>query len=55
MAFGDETTVYGFSPQRDMTLFEASPLVHSADERIKVSDVELAARFFHDITREVLG
>jgi acetylornithine deacetylase/succinyl-diaminopimelate desuccinylase-like protein len=54
-AFGDETTVYGFSPQRDMTLFEASPLVHSADERIKVSDVELAARFFHDITREVLG
>ncbi len=54
-AFGAETTVYGFSPQRDMTLFEASPLVHSADERIKVSDVELAARFFEDITRKVLG
>ncbi len=54
-AFGAETTVYGFAPQRDMTLFEASPLVHSADERIKASDVEFAARFFEDITREVLG
>ena len=51
----DSATVYGFSPQRDMTLFEAAPLVHSADERIKVSDVELAARFFADISREVLG
>ena len=38
-----------------MTLFEASPLVHSADERIKASDVEFAARFFADIAREVLG
>jgi acetylornithine deacetylase/succinyl-diaminopimelate desuccinylase-like protein len=54
-AFGSETTVYGFSPQRDMDLFEASPLVHSADERIKASDVEFAARFYEDITREVLG
>ena len=54
-AFGADTTVYGFSPQRDMTLFEASPLVHSADERIKASDVELAARFFADISRKVLA
>jgi acetylornithine deacetylase/succinyl-diaminopimelate desuccinylase-like protein len=54
-AFGAQTTVYGFSPQRDMTLFEASPLVHSADERIKATDVEFAARFFEDISREVLG
>ena len=51
----DSATVYGFSPQRDMTLFDAAPLVHSADERIKASDVELAARFFADISREVLG
>jgi acetylornithine deacetylase/succinyl-diaminopimelate desuccinylase-like protein len=48
-------TVYGFSPQRDMTLFEAAPLVHSADERIKVSDVGLAAGFFADISRQVLS
>jgi len=54
-AFGADTTVYGFSPQRDMTLFEAAPLVHSADERIKATDVELAARFFHDICLRVLG
>ncbi|MGI9019878.1 MAG: M20/M25/M40 family metallo-hydrolase [Solirubrobacterales bacterium] len=54
-AFGAETTVYGFSPQRDMTLFEAAPLVHSADERVKASDVEFAARFFEDIARETLG
>lgn len=54
-AFGSETTVYGFSPQRDMDLFEAAPLVHSADERVKASDVEFAARFFFDITRELLG
>ncbi len=54
-AFGAETTVYGFAPQRDMTLFEAAPLVHSADERVKATDVEFAARFFHDIAVEVLG
>jgi acetylornithine deacetylase/succinyl-diaminopimelate desuccinylase-like protein len=51
----DAATVYGFSPQRDMTLFEASPLVHSADERIKATDVELAAGFFADISRRMLA
>jgi acetylornithine deacetylase/succinyl-diaminopimelate desuccinylase-like protein len=54
-AFGADTTVYGFAPQRDMSLFEASPLVHSADERVKASDVEFAARFYRDIVVEVLG
>ncbi len=54
-AFGAATTVYGFAPQRDMSLFEASPLVHSADERVKASDVEFAASFFRDIATEVLG
>jgi acetylornithine deacetylase/succinyl-diaminopimelate desuccinylase-like protein len=54
-AFGSATTVYGFAPQRDMSLFEASPLVHSADERVKASDVEFSARFFRDIAVEVLG
>jgi len=29
--------------------------VHSADERVKASDVEFAAQFFEDISREVLG
>ena len=54
-AFGSDVTVYGFSPQRDMTVEEATPLVHSADERIKASDMEFAARFFADMAREVLS
>jgi acetylornithine deacetylase/succinyl-diaminopimelate desuccinylase-like protein len=54
-AFGSETTVYGFQPQREMTVAEATPLVHSADERIKVGDMELGARFFADIARTVLA
>jgi acetylornithine deacetylase/succinyl-diaminopimelate desuccinylase-like protein len=53
-AFPD-ATVYGFCPQRDMSMLEAAPLVHGADERTRVADVELAADFFHHVIREVLG
>ncbi len=53
-AFG-AATVYGFCPQRELGLFEAAPLIHSADERAAVADVELAARFFSDLCRRVLG
>ena len=53
-AFG-AATVYGFCPQRDMSLAEAGPLVHGADERIRASDVDLAARFFERLCRRVLG
>ena len=42
-AFGS-ATVYGFFPQREMALLEAAPLIHSADERAAVADIELAAR-----------
>jgi acetylornithine deacetylase/succinyl-diaminopimelate desuccinylase-like protein len=49
-----DATAYGFCPQSGMTLTEVEPLVHGADERIKVSDVELAARFFFEIVPEVL-
>jgi hypothetical protein len=31
------------------------PLVHGADERAAVADVELGARFFGDIVQAVLG
>ena len=48
-------TVYGFCPQSAMTLAEAVPLVHGADERIAVADVELMAGFFHWLPRKVLG
>jgi acetylornithine deacetylase/succinyl-diaminopimelate desuccinylase-like protein len=53
-AFAD-ATVYGFSPQRELGLFEATPLVHGADERAAVADVELAAGFYADLARRVLG
>ena len=51
----DGATVYGFFPQRDLDLFRAAPLVHAADERAAVADVELAASFFADLARRVLG
>ena len=46
---------YGFFPQRHMTLYETSPLIHSADERIDVRDLGFAASFFRDVTKELLG
>ena len=51
----DSATVYGFCPQREMSLLEAAPLVHSADERAAVADIEFAARFYRDIIQRVLG
>jgi acetylornithine deacetylase/succinyl-diaminopimelate desuccinylase-like protein len=48
-------TVYGFCPQRELSLLEAAPLVHSADERAAVSDIEFAARFYRDTIQRVLG
>jgi acetylornithine deacetylase/succinyl-diaminopimelate desuccinylase-like protein len=53
-AFPD-CVAYGFFPQRHMTLYESAPLVHGADERIDVRDVELAARFFETAAREICG
>ena len=52
-AFG--ATVFGFCPQRTMTFAEAVPLIHGADERVAVADVELMASFFHDLPRRLLG
>src|SRR3954452_20769466 len=46
---------YGFFPQKHMTLYEAAPLIHSADERIDVRDVEFATRFFADVAQEICG
>jgi acetylornithine deacetylase/succinyl-diaminopimelate desuccinylase-like protein len=50
----DSATVYGFCPQRAMGLFDAQPLIHSADERAAVSDIEMAATFYADLCRRVL-
>jgi acetylornithine deacetylase/succinyl-diaminopimelate desuccinylase-like protein len=52
-AFG--ATVFGFCPQRAMSLAEAVPLVHGADERVAVADVELMASFFYDLPKRILG
>ncbi len=49
-----ECVAYGFFPQRYMTLHEASPLIHGADERIDVRDLGFAARFFADLAERVL-
>ena len=38
-----------------LKLAEAVPLVHGADERVAVADVELMAGFFHDLPQRVLG
>jgi acetylornithine deacetylase/succinyl-diaminopimelate desuccinylase-like protein len=45
---------YGFCPQRHQTLYEAWPLIHSADERIDVRDLGFAATFFTDLPRRLL-
>ena len=46
---------YGFFPQRHMDLFEASPLIHGADERVPVADLGFAAAAYVHICREMLG
>ncbi len=50
-----ECVAYGFFPQREKTLYEAWPLVHGKDERIAARDLGYAARFYRDVTRELLG
>ncbi len=52
-AFG--ATVFGFAPQNAMSLAEAVPLVHSADERIAVADVELMAGCYYELPKRLLG
>jgi acetylornithine deacetylase/succinyl-diaminopimelate desuccinylase-like protein len=53
-AFG-ASTVYGFCPQRTMGLLEAEVLIHGADERAAVADIDMAATFYADLCRRVLG
>ena len=53
-AFGS-SVVYGFHPQRELDLFTAAPLIHGADERAAVADVELQAGFYEWLARRVLG
>jgi acetylornithine deacetylase/succinyl-diaminopimelate desuccinylase-like protein len=53
-AFPD-AVVYGFCPHREIGLLEAAPLIHGADERVPVADIELAARFFYELPQTMLS
>jgi acetylornithine deacetylase/succinyl-diaminopimelate desuccinylase-like protein len=50
-AFG--TVAYGFFPMRTMDVELASRLVHSADERVTVADLELGTRFLLHVARRL--
>jgi acetylornithine deacetylase/succinyl-diaminopimelate desuccinylase-like protein len=50
-----ECVAYGFFPHRHMSLYEAAPLVHSANERIDVRDLGVAADFYTQMARELLA
>ena len=52
-AFPD-CVAYGFFPQKAMDLFEATPLVHGADERVPVEDLGLAAAFYAGLAPALL-
>jgi acetylornithine deacetylase/succinyl-diaminopimelate desuccinylase-like protein len=49
-----ECVAYGFFPHRHMSLFEAAPLVHSANERIDVRDLGVAADFYTETACQLL-
>ena len=50
-AFG--TVAYGFFPMRTMSPELAARLIHSADERIPVDDVELGVDFLRSVAQSV--
>jgi len=52
-AFG--TVAYGFFPMRTMDPEVAARLIHSADERIAVEDLELGVRFLRHVAQEIGG
>ena len=52
-AFG--TVAYGFFPMRAMSAELAALLVHSADERVAVDDLELGTEFLVHVAREIQG
>ena len=52
-AFPD-CVAYGFMPAKAFDVFEATPLVHGADERVPVEDLGMAARFFAQLAPALL-
>jgi acetylornithine deacetylase/succinyl-diaminopimelate desuccinylase-like protein len=47
------TVAYGFFPMRSMDMQLAARLIHSADERIRVDDLELGLECFRHVARTV--
>jgi acetylornithine deacetylase/succinyl-diaminopimelate desuccinylase-like protein len=50
-----ECVAYGFFPQRHQSLPETQALMHAADERIDVRDLEYACEFYRDLAIRVLS
>jgi acetylornithine deacetylase/succinyl-diaminopimelate desuccinylase-like protein len=53
-AFPD-CVAYGFFPKRHQGFFDSWPLIHGADERIDVRDLEFATAFYYDVAQGMLG
>jgi acetylornithine deacetylase/succinyl-diaminopimelate desuccinylase-like protein len=49
-----ECVAYGFFPQRRQSLFEAWPLMHSANERIDLRDLAFASECYRDLILRLL-
>ncbi len=49
-----ECVAYGFFPQRAMSRWDTTPLIHAPDERIAVDDIEFASRFFSELAPAIL-
>jgi acetylornithine deacetylase/succinyl-diaminopimelate desuccinylase-like protein len=52
-AFG--TVAYGFFPSRVMPIETAARLIHSADERVPVEDLELGVSFLRHAAHSLLS
>ncbi len=50
-----ECVAYGFFPQRHRGLLESWPLIHGADERIDIRDLELATSCYVELIRALLS
>ena len=48
------TAAYGFFPLRAMSAEQAARLIHSADERIPVDDLELGLQWLRHAARTLL-
>jgi acetylornithine deacetylase/succinyl-diaminopimelate desuccinylase-like protein len=49
-----ECVAYGFFPQRAMTLYETTPLIHAPDERIAVDDLVFASSLYYTLPQKLL-